>query len=54
MAKVKKNVVFLKCTICDSRNYTTYKSKNMQDKIERKKYCNKCKKHTLHVETKVK
>jgi large subunit ribosomal protein L33 len=54
MAKVKKNVIFLKCSICDSRNYTSYKSKNMQEKVERKKYCPKCNKHTLHVETKVK
>ncbi len=54
MAKVKKNVIFLRCTICDSRNYTTYKGKNVQDKIERKKFCKKCNKHTLHIETKVK
>jgi len=54
MAKVKKNIIFLKCTICDSRNYTTYKGKNVQDKIERKKYCSKCRKHTLHKEVKIK
>ncbi|KUK76253.1 MAG: hypothetical protein XD93_1020 [candidate division WS6 bacterium 34_10] len=54
MAKVKKNPIFLKCSVCDSRNYTEYKNRNMQDKVEKKKYCPKCKKHTLHIETKVK
>jgi large subunit ribosomal protein L33 len=54
MAKVKKNPIFLKCTVCENRNYSEYKSKNIQDKIEKKKYCSKCKKHTLHTEAKIK
>ncbi len=54
MAKVKKNIVFLQCTICNSRNYSIYKGKNVQDKIERKKYCSKCRKHTSHTEAKIK
>lgn len=54
MAKVKRNIIVLQCTVCDSRNYTQYKSKNMKEKFEINKYCDKCRKHTLHKETKVK
>jgi large subunit ribosomal protein L33 len=54
MAKVKRDIVALKCTVCDSKNYTEYKTKNMKDKIEEMKYCPVCQKHTLHKETKVK
>ncbi|MDO4465764.1 MAG: 50S ribosomal protein L33 [Bacillota bacterium] len=45
--------VTLTCTECLSRNYVTPKNKkaNIQ-RLEIKKYCPKCKKHTLHKETK--
>ena len=54
MAKVKRNIIVLKCEVCGSRNYTTYKTKNIKEKIEQNKYCKVCMKHTLHKETKVK
>ncbi len=54
MAKEKREIVALKCGICNNKNYTAYKSKNMKEKLEKKKYCDSCQKHTLHKETKVK
>ena len=54
MAKEKREIVALKCEICNHKNYTSYKSKNMKEKLEKSKYCGNCQKHTLHKETKVK
>ncbi len=58
MASKKKGVVekiALKCSECGRRNYTTKKNRrNMQGKLELKKYCRFEQKHTLHKETKVK
>jgi len=54
MAKVKRDIIALKCTECDSKNYTDYKTKNMKEKMVVKKYCAVCQKHTEHKETKVK
>ena len=58
MAKAKKTAVeliALKCSECDRRNYTTKKNrKNMQGKLELMTYCKWDKKHTLHKESKVK
>ncbi|MBQ1307329.1 MAG: 50S ribosomal protein L33 [Erysipelotrichaceae bacterium] len=49
--KEKKKVI-LTCSVCLSRNYTTEKASNSTRRIELKKYCPKCNKHTLHKETK--
>ena len=47
-----RTMVTLACTDCKRRNYTTTKNKaNMPDRMEIKKYCPWCKKHTLHKET---
>ncbi|MBU8913897.1 MAG: 50S ribosomal protein L33 [Spirochaetales bacterium] len=58
MAKTKKGAIetiALQCTECDRRNYTTTKNRrNMQGKLELKKYCPHDRKHTLHREAKVK
>ena len=54
MAKVKRNIIAFKCEECNMKNYTTFKSKALTEKIEKKKYCSKCQKHTVHKETKVK
>ena len=58
MAKAKKGageIIALKCTECNRRNYTTKKNrKNMQGKMEIKKFCKFDRKHTLHKEAKVK
>ena len=46
-------IITLECTECKRRNYTTTKNKNNDpNKIEIKKYCPFCKKHTVHKEVK--
>ncbi|MCX5858995.1 MAG: 50S ribosomal protein L33 [Proteobacteria bacterium] len=48
-----REIITLACTDCKRRNYTTKKSKhNDPDRIELKKYCRFCRKHTVHKETK--
>ncbi len=48
-----RDIIILACTECKNRNYNTDKNKkNNPDRIEMKKYCKHCKKHTLHKETK--
>ncbi|MCD6330327.1 MAG: 50S ribosomal protein L33 [Candidatus Cloacimonetes bacterium] len=43
----------LSCSECKSHNYVTTKNKQTHpNKMESKKYCPKCRKHTLHKETK--
>lgn len=45
--------ITLACTECKQRNYNTMKNKkNSPDRLEMKKYCRFCKKHTVHRETK--
>ena len=43
--------ITLACTECKQRNYNKDK-KNNPDRLEMKKYCRFCKKHTVHRETK--
>ena len=51
--KDARPVITMECTDCHERNYTTEKSrKNDPQRIEFKKYCRSCSKHTLHRETK--
>ena len=48
-----RDIVTLACTECKQRNYTTTKNKkNTPDRLEFKKYCRFCRKHTVHKETK--
>ncbi|MDD8048890.1 MAG: 50S ribosomal protein L33 [Thomasclavelia sp.] len=48
-----KEKVILVCTECLSRNYTITKNKRVNtERLELRKYCKKCGKHTLHKETK--
>ncbi|MFV0499358.1 MAG: 50S ribosomal protein L33 [Bacilli bacterium] len=45
--------IILVCSECLSRNYSIYKSNTaVNDRLEIKKYCSRCNKHTLHKETK--
>ena len=45
--------VTMRCSECKQRNYNTMKNKkNDPDRLEMKKYCRFCKKHTVHNETK--
>ena len=44
--------ITLACTECRQRNYESMKErKNHPDRMEFKKYCKFCNKHTLHRET---
>ena len=46
-------MVVLACEECKERNYTTTKNKkNNKERLELNKYCPKCKKTTVHKETK--
>ncbi|HOP25915.1 MAG TPA: 50S ribosomal protein L33 [Candidatus Sabulitectum sp.] len=46
-------ITTLACTECKRRNYTTTKNKRTHpDRMELKKYCRFCRKHTLHREGK--
>ena len=50
---IMRTKITLACTECKQRNYNTTKDKKtMPDRMEIKKYCRFCKKHTLHKETK--
>ena len=45
--------ITLVCTECKQRNYDTEKNKkNDPDRIELKKFCRFCRKHTMHKESK--
>ena len=44
--------ITLACTVCKHRNCTTRKNKrNDPDRVELKKYCRWCGRHTAHRET---
>ena len=48
-----RDIITLACADCKNRNYTTTKNKKTTpDKLELKKYCPTCRKHTSHKETK--
>jgi large subunit ribosomal protein L33 len=48
-----RTILTLACTECKRRNYSTMKNKrNTPDKLEFKKYCRFCRKHTVHKESK--
>ena len=54
MAKVEaRPTLQLQCTECKERTYTTEKNKkNDPARIELRKYCPRCRRHTLHREAK--
>ncbi len=48
-----QTIITLQCADCRRRNYTTVKNKkNDPDRLELRKYCRWCRKHTAHRETK--
>ena len=54
MAKAKAVLFQFECSECKSRNYTTSKNPaENKEKLELSKFCNKCRKHTLHREVKI-
>jgi large subunit ribosomal protein L33 len=47
------NLAKLECSECHNINYNSTRNKKaVKERLELKKYCKKCKKHTLHKETK--
>ena len=51
--KVVRTRITLACTECKQRNYNMTKDKKTHpDRMETKKYCRFCKRHTAHKETK--
>jgi len=48
---MRKKVILI-CEVCWSRNYTIDKKIASNERVEVKKYCPKCNKHTVHKETK--
>ena len=54
MAKKKDRMtVTFACTVCQERNYTSEKNKKSDaGRMELKKFCPRCRAHTLHRETK--
>jgi len=47
-----RHKIRLVCEVCLSRNYSTLKHKDDKERMTIKKYCKRCKKHTLHKESK--
>jgi len=45
-------IITLACTKCKDRNYHFARAKKAPKKLELKKYCKKCRKHTPHKEVK--
>ncbi|HWO88311.1 MAG TPA: 50S ribosomal protein L33 [Gemmatimonadales bacterium] len=53
MAKEDRIIISMACTECKERNYATSKNrKNDPDRLELRKYCPRCGRHTVHRETK--
>lgn len=47
------NLIKFECTECKHLNYHSQKNKKiLKNRLELKKFCKWCKKHTLHKETK--
>jgi len=44
-------LIILACGTCKRRNYTFFQNK-VEGKLELKKYCRFCRKHTAHKQTK--
>jgi len=48
-----QEVITLFCSVCKRRNYTgSRNTRKKKDKVELRKYCRWCNKHTIHRETK--
>ena len=48
-----RETITLECTVCKNRTYNTTKNKKKHaDRLETKKHCKFCRKHTIHKEIK--
>lgn len=51
--KYKEKLIKFECSACKRINYFSQKNKKInKERLELKKYCKWCKKHTRHKETK--
>ena len=51
--KPMREIITLQCPTCKNRNYSTTKNKKTTTgRLEMSKFCNTCRKHTDHKETK--
>ncbi len=46
-----REIVHLACTECKRKNYITTRRKEKREKMEVRKYCRFCRRHTLHKES---
>lgn len=47
------NLAKLECADCKSINYYSHRNKKtVKERLKMRKHCKKCKKHTMHKETK--
>ena len=45
--------ITLGCSECEERNYNQTKNKRLHpERVEYRKYCRRCRRHTMHKETK--
>ncbi|MFC4389204.1 50S ribosomal protein L33 [Gracilibacillus marinus] len=44
--------IILACEVCYNRNYSTEKNSLQDTRMEVKKFCKQCNRHTIHRETK--
>jgi large subunit ribosomal protein L33 len=52
MPKDTRPIITLACSVCRERTYASTKNrKNDPDRIELSKFCPRCRKHTMHKET---
>jgi large subunit ribosomal protein L33 len=48
-----RDIITMQCPDCKNRNYSTTKNKKKTtERLELRKYCPSCRKHTSHKETK--
>lgn len=53
--KGNRQILNLDCSVCKNKNYITSKNViNSKDKLSLKKFCKKCRKQTIHTESKIK
>lgn len=48
-----RDQITLACPRCEERNYSTKKNKRLHpERVEQRKFCPRCRTHTVHKETK--
>jgi large subunit ribosomal protein L33 len=53
LGSMPREIITMQCGDCKERNYSTTKNrKTTPDRIEMKKFCKRCRKHTPHKEVK--